>query len=103
MHSKAPDAVKKLKKAWTEKGYQLTWKAEQNINNPETASYFVVYRFRKGEKITLENPANIVLTTRKAEYSMPYNKGLESYVYIVTAVDRFHNESKKSKAIKVKL
>jgi len=103
MHNKAPKAVKKLKKAWTEKGYVLSWEAEQSINNPELASYFVVYRFRKGEAIDLSNPANIVATTREAEYLMPYNKGNASFVYIITAVDRFHNESAKSKAAKVKL
>ena len=94
--------MKKLKKEWTADGYMLHWKAEQSPTNPELASYFVVYRFEDKEPIDLSNPAKIVKITRNTRYLMPYDNGKKKYRYIVTAVDRFHNENT-GKSIKVKL
>ncbi|MDD4516019.1 family 10 glycosylhydrolase [Massilibacteroides sp.] len=103
LHDRAPKEVKKLKAEWTEHGYLLHWEAEQSSTNPELASYFVIYRFGKHDKKDLNNPDNIITTTRDTYYLLPYNSGDEKYTYIVTAVDRFHNESKRGKAKKVKL
>lgn len=103
LHNRRPKEVKGLKAEWTEHGYMLHWRAEQNAINPELPSYFVVYRFGKHEKRDLNNAANIVATTRNTFYLLPYKDGNEKYTYVVTAVDRFHNESKKGKAKKVKL
>lgn len=103
LHDRAPKPVKKLKAEWTAEGYMLHWKAEQDKGNPELATYFVVYRFGKKEKIDLENPAHIVAITRNTYYKLPYDEGDTRYRYVVTAVDRFHNESKKGRTVKVKL
>lgn len=103
LHDRAPKEVRRLKAEWTEHGYMLHWQAEQSATNPELASYFVVYRFGKHEKKDLNNAAHIVATTRNTFYLLPYRDGNEKYTYVVTAVDRFHNESKKGKAKKVKL
>jgi uncharacterized lipoprotein YddW (UPF0748 family) len=103
LHDRAPKEVKKLKAEWTEQGYLLHWQAEQSTTNPELASYFVIYRFGKKEAKDLNNPEKIVAMTRNTFYRLPYQEGTEKYTYVVTAVDRFHNESKKGKAKKVKL
>ena len=103
LHDQAPKEVKGLKTEWTEHGYMLHWKAKQSEINPELASYFVIYRFKKNEKKDLNNPNNIITTTRNTFYLLPYDRGDEKYTYVVTAVDRFHNESKKGKVKKVKL
>lgn len=103
LHDRSPKEVKGLKAEWTEHGYMLRWRAQQSESNPELASYFVVYRFRVNEEKDLNNPDKIVATTRNQYYLLPYSRGLEKYTYIVTSVDRFHNESKKGKTIKVKL
>lgn len=103
LHDRSPKEVKKLKAEWTEQGYLLHWEAEQSATNPELATYFVIYRFGKNEKKDLNNPDRIVATTRNLFYALPYDNGEEKYTYVVTAVDRFHNESKKGKAKKVKL
>ena len=102
MHNQAPQAVKKLKKEWTADGYMLHWQAEQNPTNPFLASYFVIYKFAEGEPIDLNDPSKIVKITRKTRLIMSYNEGRKKYRYVVTAVDRFHNESD-GKSIKVKL
>ena len=101
-HDRAPEKVKGLKTEWTADGFLLHWKAKQSPTNPELANYFVVYRFRMDEPIDLSNPAKIVSITRNTWYSLPYDHGQVKYRYVVTAVDRFHNESQ-GKAKKVKL
>lgn len=103
MHDRAPQEVKSLKTKWTEKGFLLHWKAPQSLTNPELARYFVVYCFKEGEPVDITNPANIVAVTTDTSYLLPYEKGKKKIHYVVTAVDRFHNESPKGKSKKVKL
>ena len=103
MHNKTPKEVRKLKAKWNEKGYILSWKAKGERTNPENAQYFVVYRFPAKEKINLNDPSKIVAITRDPYYCLPYKKGKKKYKYVVTAVDRFHNESTKGRSKKIKL
>ena len=103
LHNRAPQEVKKLKTEWTADGFILHWKAEQDKMNPELASYFVVYRFLKGEIVNLNDPSKIVKITRNTFCKLPYDEGKIKYRYVVTAVDRFHNESKKGKGKTIKL
>ena len=103
MHDRTPKEVKKLKTEWAPNGYFLRWKAEQSETDPEKATYFVIYRFNDGEKVDLSNPSKIVTTTRNLYYKLPYEKGKTKYRYVVTAVDRFHNETPKGKSKKIKL
>jgi uncharacterized lipoprotein YddW (UPF0748 family) len=102
-HSKMPKEVKKLNAKWTPSGYLLYWEQNGNPANPEKAQYYVVYRFGKKEKTDLTNPSKIVCVTRDVFYWLPYDKGKDKYKYIVTSVDRFHNETKKGKSRTVKL
>ena len=103
LHNKNPKDVKDLKTEWTQQGYLLHWKRNGNINNPEAARYFVIYRFANKEKTNLNDPSKIVKITRETSYLLPYDSGKKEYKYVVTSVDRFHNESKKGKSKKVKL
>jgi hypothetical protein len=102
-HKKAPKDVKQLKTEWTPLGYILHWKQNGNPANPEKAQYYVIYRFGNKEKTDLTNPSKIVCITRETSYLLPYDKGNAKYKYVVTSVDRFHNETKKGKSKKVKL
>lgn len=102
MYSKQPKKVDKLKTEYTPKEHVLTWKSESDKFDPTKAKYFVVYRFAKGEKENLESTRNIVAITTETKYVLPYEGGQNEYKYVVTAVDRFHNESKgRSKKIKL--
>jgi hypothetical protein len=102
MHDRAPKEVKKLKAEWTADGYILHWEAEQSPTNPELAHYFVIYRFEEKEAVNLNDPSKIVAITRDTRYLLPYEDGSQKYRYVVTAVDRFHNENKgKSKKVKL--
>lgn len=102
MHNKSPKKVKSLKEVYTETTHSLTWESNSDKYDPETAQYYVIYRFPKGEKENLENARFIVATTRNTSYLLPYEGGKKEYKYVVTAVDGFHNESKgKSKKVKL--
>lgn len=103
LHNRPPKEVSKLKAEWTAEGYLLYWQAEQSPTNPESASYFVIYKFDSKEPVDLNNPAKIEAITRNTYYRLPYEKGKRKYKYVVTSVDRFHNESEKGKSKKVKL
>jgi uncharacterized lipoprotein YddW (UPF0748 family) len=103
MHDKRPKDVKSMKAEWTTDGYKLHWKRNGESSNPEKAQYYVIYRFKDKEKTRLDDVSKIATITRNTEYLLPYNNGKEKYKYVVTSVDRFHNESKKGKSKKVKL
>jgi uncharacterized lipoprotein YddW (UPF0748 family) len=102
-HAKAPKDVKSLKARWTPDGYVLSWKRNGNPKNPKKAQYYVIYRFKGNERINLDDPSKIVRITRDISYLLPYENGTKTYQYVVTSVDRFHNETKKGKTINVKL
>jgi uncharacterized lipoprotein YddW (UPF0748 family) len=103
LHNKKPKDVRSLKAEWTSVGYVLHWKRNGNPDNPKKAQYYVVYRFADKEKVNLDDPSKIAAIVRETSYILPYNHGTEKYKYIVTSVDRFHNESKKGKSKTVKL
>ena len=54
------------------------------------------------KKVDIDDPSHIVAITRNTFYKLPYEDGKTKYRYVVTALDRLHNESK-SVAKKVKL
>ena len=99
---KAPGKVRKLKALWTSDGYMLFWTAPKAKNEMDCARQYVVYRFNKGQKVDIENPAAIVCITTNTFITLPYADGRQKYTYVVTALDRLHNESK-GKKITVKL
>jgi len=103
MHKKTPKDIKSLKTKWAQNGYLLYWERNGNPKNPEDAQYYVVYRFKNGEKTRLDNPSKIVAVTNNTSILLPYEKGKIKYNFVVTSVDRFHNETKKGKSKKIKL
>ncbi|MDL2211051.1 family 10 glycosylhydrolase [Bacteroides sp. OttesenSCG-928-M17] len=100
--NKAPGKVRKVKNVWTEDGYILFWTEPKAETEMDKAIQYVVYRFENGEKTDINDASHIVAITRNAYYKLPYENGKKKYRYVVTALDRLHNESK-SVAKKVKL
>lgn len=99
---KAPKKVRKMKAIWTEDGYYLFWIAPKAKDIMDEATHYVVYRFLKDEKVNLDNPSRIVTITHDEFYKLPYEDGKTEYRYVVTALDRLHNESEPaSKKIKL--
>ncbi len=84
-------------------GVQLSWSDSTNTD----ASYYVLYRFKKGDLITADNPVNIVAIVQREPSAiqswLDKTTGKRTlYTYCITAVDRGHNESTFSPAITVK-
>ena len=102
MDDKAPGKVKKVKMVWTFQGPVLFWTAPKAKNEMDKAIQYVVYRFDNKEKIDLNDPSHIVAITRDTFINLPYEDGKVKYQYVVTALDRLHNESQPVKK-KVKL
>ena len=63
---------------------------------------YVVYRFVKGEKISIDDATKIIGFTTQPFFPLTYEGGQTKYTYVVTALDRLHNESKPKKE-KIKL
>ncbi len=100
--SKAPKKPRKLKALWMPDGYYLFWTAPKAKQEMDEAKSYVVYRFGPHEEVDLNSPANILTITPETFIKLPYDGGQEKYTYVVTALDRLHNESKAVKK-KVKL
>ena len=102
LDDEAPRKVRKLKPIWTEDGYLLFWTAPKADDEMDRAVQYVVYRFKRKEKVNLDDPSHIVAVTRNTFYKLPYEDGKTKYRYVVTALDRLHNESKyESKKVKL--
>ena len=102
MDNKAPGKVKKLAVIATDDGPVLMWTEPKAKTEMDKAMRYVVYRFGAKERMDLEDPSKIVAITRDSYLNLPYNGGNDTYVYVVTALDRLHNESKPVKK-KIKL
>jgi hypothetical protein len=102
MHKGRPGKVKNLKEVYTEDMHFLAWDRSNDPNNPESALKYVIYRFRRGEAVNIENAENIVKITPDNYFVLPYEGGKNQYTYVLTALNAFNNESKVNK-IKTKL
>ena len=102
MDNEAPAKVRKMKPVWTEDGYILFWTAPKYKEEMNRAIQYVVYCFNDKEKVNIDDPSHIVAITRDNFYKLPYEDGKTKYRYVVTALDRLHNESK-SVGKKIKL
>jgi uncharacterized lipoprotein YddW (UPF0748 family) len=80
----------------------LRWTRPTLAADGETAKYYVVYRFLTGETINLEKVAAIRTITADTTTSfVDVFANPAAFVYVVTAVDRLHNESAVSNAVAV--
>jgi uncharacterized lipoprotein YddW (UPF0748 family) len=102
MDNTPPRKVRSLKAFWTADGYLLFWTEPKAKAEMDSAKLYVVYRFAQGEAVDTSDPSHIVVITPSTFYKLPYKDGKTKYTYIVTALDRIHNESKTAKK-KVKL
>ncbi len=97
MDDKAPKKVRKLAVIATSDGPVLMWTAPKAKTEMDKAAQYVVYRFANGEEIDLYDPWHIVSITRNEYYNLPATHEPGKWTYVVTALDRLHNESKPAK------
>ena len=80
----------------------LNWEKPAPAADGEQPNYYVVYRFAEDEKINMEKSSAIIAVQRDTKLRDQIEDPTKSYTYIVTSVDRLHNESLTSTAITVK-
>ena len=95
---KAPKKPRKAGLDFAGNGIYLTWQAPRSKREMDRAVEYVVYRFEKGEKQNLSSARNIYCVTRDTRVQLRGNH--LGCTFVVTALDRIHNESK---GVKVKL
>ncbi|MCP9770052.1 glycoside hydrolase [Lacihabitans sp. LS3-19] len=81
-------------------GAVITWKMPEKVaRDRDEIQSFVLYRFEENEVINLENPKKIVSIIRNVgilSYADNKISKKTSYFYVITALDRLHNESSPS-------
>ena len=96
--SKAPGKPRKVKPTWTSDGYMLMWRSPKAKKEMDRARQFAIYRFEGKEKVNLNNSSHLIAIVPATEpiniLQLPYEDGHSRYTYVVTALDRLHNESK---------
>lgn len=97
MYNGQPKKIGKPRIEGSEKGYTVKWFSRGDRKDPRNPQYFVIYRFARKERINLDDPSKIAAITRYTECYIPASVKGKKYRYVITAVDRFHNESKGKK------
>ncbi len=70
----------------------LRWEVPATNDPMQQAVRFVVYRFRQGSPVNIEDANSIVAITGEQSYKLPNDAG--NWQYAVSAVDRCNNESR---------
>jgi hypothetical protein len=100
---KAPGKVRRLKTVWTNNGgLMLVWNEPKSKSWRDTPIKYIVYRFAPGEKINTEDVSKIVDITPYTFYMLPGKRDGQKYTYVVTSINRLHNESSQRK-LKIRL
>ncbi len=89
----APNAPRFLRKIRTHKRILLRWEAPQKAKDGEEASYYVVYRFEENENPDISSGKHIISIQKETQYIETIQASEKRYIYVITAIDRLHNES----------
>ncbi len=95
LDSVPPNAPQQLVAKVQKKAVILNWKTPALARDEEPVYGYVVYRFNDSDKISVDDPANILHIQYSAETTYE-DKTVEKgkiYKYLVTAIDRLKNES----------
>ncbi len=81
----------------------LVWKKRPTSDKMQRQIYFCLYRFEEGEEIDLSNSSHLIACTRENRYRLPdVNEG-KRVTFVLTTVDRAHNESVEGLRLEVNL
>ncbi len=94
---KAPGKPKSVKVKQFPDSANIAWKAPKAKSEMDKAILYVVYKFDKGEKVNLNSSSHIAAITRGTSYEI--GNAQKGTTYVVTALDRLHNESKQVKVV----
>jgi len=86
-----PQPIRNLTLKRVGSNVMLSWEAPEGTTVDDKAAYYVVYRFKKTDKQNLEQASNILTITTDKIWAV--NAPASTDVFVITAVDRCHNES----------
>ena len=90
---KAPGKPRKPAIITTSDGPTLMWTAPKAKKEKDRATGYAVYRFGRGEKVNIKDAAHLVATVHEPYYVLPGDIA-DKTTFVITALDRLHNESK---------
>lgn len=98
--STAPSSPQSLKAEFIQEGVKLSWSSAGD------EAYYAVYRFEGEETGNIQDPSHLLGTFRKTadkvQSMVDHNVSEDQkYTYVVTAVDRLHNESDSNSSVTV--
>lgn len=104
----APEKVKGIKgrlaQRGGEHGIHLTWEAVADKDPMQEAKYYNVYKFAKGEKVSIKDASHLLLQTNVPQFYDYDVEPNEKYTYLIAPVDICNNEGKTAKkSYKIKL
>lgn len=102
LSKKSPAKVKGMKVLQMGGDRVLFWTAPKGKGWETEATAYAVYAFPKGTKATTDDSRYLMAITRETFYKLPATATGTAYTYLVTALNRIHNESKATKR-KVKM
>jgi uncharacterized lipoprotein YddW (UPF0748 family) len=85
---------------------ELNWQEALEATDGEKAYGYVVYRFKRGEKIDIEQANHIISISFDASKTSFMDTSVtanQAYVYIVTSIDRLKNESEQSNSVSISI
>lgn len=99
-----PLTPKSLKATLLSNGLELFWEKPDAATDGETATYYVIYRFKPDEKPSAYDPRKILGMAYEGEKFVDTTvQSGNKYVYYITAVDRLHNEGRPIGPLKVEV
>ena len=93
-HSKAPAAIKLLLEDTNEDGHMILWDDYREPGDPESAFYYAVYAFPEGTRQDISNTRYLMSVSTNPYFILPSMERGTTYNYLVTAINRFWQESK---------
>ena len=94
LSDKAPKKVKKVKVLDIDSHTVLFWIAPQGNDWQTAPCQYAVYAFPQGDKADLKSGRHLVAITGDTFIRLPHVNGKTKYTYVITALNRIHNESK---------
>ena len=91
-----PLPVENLRRIETDSGILLFWNLPDAAKDNEFPYYYLVYRFEDKNKIDINDPSKIVakiINKNTSYFELDNLEDGKTYYYVVTSVDRLHNES----------
>lgn len=95
--TRAPKEINTVWEDFNEDGHMLMWEDMHVSSDPETPFFYAIYAFVDGEKVDMDNPRALVAVTTNPYYKLPVLDGQTTYTFLLTAINRFWQESKPRK------